>query len=138
MDTFTNHGVHGVTRSMKYEYITEHIIEAACKVHTTLGPGLLERPYLVCLRHEIIKKNLVVDAELTLPVHYDGIVIDIGYRLDLLVENVVIIEVKAVQQIAPIHKAQLLSYLKLSGKPVGLLINFHVDSLKHGIHRLVN
>ena len=123
---------------MKFEFISKNIIDAALKVHTALGPGLLEHPYLVCLKHELRRKDIRVESEVTLPIRYDGITIDIGYRLDLLVEDTLIVELKAVHQIAPIHRAQLLSYLKLSGKPVGLLMNFHLESLRDGIHRMVN
>jgi len=114
------------------------IIDSAIKVHTTLGPGLLESAYEACLKHELANKNLKVITQLTLPIIYDGITIDAGYRLDLLVEDSVIIELKAVEQLRPIHDAQLITYLKLSDKKLGLLINFNVTRLKYGIKRLVN
>ncbi len=123
---------------MEINRITEIIIQSACRVHTVLGPGLLERPYAVCLQHELLKQGMKALAEVTLPVSYDGVTIDIGYRLDLLVNDLVIVELKAVSQLSPIHKVQLLTYLKLSKKPVGLLLNFHVSSLKNGIVRLAN
>ena len=118
--------------------ITGAIITAAMKVHTALGPGLLESAYEACLLHELKKQGINVEAQIGLPVVYDGIKIDVGYRLDLLVEDAVIVELKAVEQLNAVHQAQLLSYLKLSGKRAGLLINFNVRHLKDGIKRLVN
>jgi len=118
--------------------ITGKIIGAACKVHTALGPGLLEEPYKQCLKHQLIKDGLKVFSEITLPVLHDGVCIDIGYRLDLIVEDTVIVELKSVQQLAPINKIQLLTYLRLSKKQLSLLINFNVQSLKQGIVRVVN
>ncbi len=114
------------------------IVDAAMKVHTALGPGLLESAYEVCLVHELRKRGLKVRPQVTLPVVYDGVEIDAGYRLDLLVEDAVIVELKAVANVLPIHEAQLLSYLKLSGCKLGLLINFHVLQLKDGIKRIVH
>ena len=99
---------------------------------------MLENTYAACLKHELTKHGLRAISEVALPVVYDGVTIDLGYRLDLLVEDTVIVELKAVSQIAPIHKMQLLTYLKLSRKPVGLLLNFNVNSMKNGIVRLVN
>lgn len=118
--------------------ITGIIIDAAMKVHSALGPGLLESAYEVCLKYELLKRSLVVESQLFLPVIYDGIKIDAGYRIDLLVENEIILELKAVEKVIPIHEAQLLSYLKLSNKQVGLLLNFNVLQLKDGITRVVN
>jgi len=123
---------------MELNEISYKIIGAAFKVHRALGPGLLEQPYQVCLAHEISKESLNVASEVALPVVYDGIQIDIGYRLDLFVEKTVIVELKSVERVAPIHRAQLLSYLKLSKMPLGLLINFNVLDLKGGITRLAN
>jgi len=111
------------------------VVDAAMKVHTALGPGLLESAYEACLKHELNKRGIKVLSQVTLPVVYDGEVIDAGYRLDLLVEDAVIVEVKAVEKVHPLHEAQLLSYLKLSGKKVGLLINFNVQRLVNGIKR---
>ena len=122
---------------MKENDLTRQIIGAAFKVHSNLGPGLLEQPYQVCLRHELLKQGMNALAEVGLPVVYDGVRIDIGYRLDLLVEDMVIVELKSVRHTAPIHRAQLLSYIKLSNKKVGLLINFNVLDLKRGIQRMV-
>jgi GxxExxY protein len=107
-------------------------------VHRTLGPGLLESTYEACLKYELEKRRLKIQSQVGLPVIYDGMKIDLGYRLDILVEDAVIIELKAVTMIIPLHEAQLLSYLKLSGKHLGLLINFNVTLLKDGITRRIN
>jgi GxxExxY protein len=117
--------------------ITQPILDAAYRVHSRLGPGLLERPYQVCLCHELRKKGLSHVVEKMLPVVYDGLTIELGYRLDILVEDAVIVEIKAIDAILPIHEAQLLTYLRLSKKRVGLLINFNVEHLKQGICRKV-
>ena len=109
-----------------------------CEFITVLGPGLLDGAYEVCFAHELRKRGLRVETQLPLPVSYDGVRVDLGYRLDLLVENEVVVELKAIETVLPVHKAQLLSYLRLGGKRLGLLINFHVDRLKDGITRLVN
>ncbi len=108
------------------------------KVHTALGPGPLENAHRACLTHELRRNGFKVQAEVLLPVHYDGITVDLGYRIDLLVEDQVVVELKAVEAMLPVHKAQLLSSLRLSNKRVGLLINFHTDRLKNGISRIVN
>lgn len=123
---------------MEINDLTGQIIDAAIKVHTALGPGLLESAYEACLAHELRKRGLKVDVQLELPIEYDGVRLDVGYRIDLLVNDAVIVELKAVSEIHPIHQAQLLSYLKLSKKKIGLLINFHVLRLKDGIKRLAN
>ena len=123
---------------MELNEITAAIIDSAMKVHSALGPGLLEHPYQACLKQELLQRGLSAYSGVVLPVEYDGIRIDLGYRLDLLVENQVIVELKSISQIAPIHRAQLLSYLKLSGNKVGLLLNFNVVHLKDGIIRLAN
>jgi GxxExxY protein len=122
---------------MEENLITGNIIDAALKVHSALGPGLLESAYEACLLHELNKRQLQAVTQVALPVRYDGMVIDLGYRVDLLVENKVIVELKAVEKLNPLHKAQLLSYLKLSGKQLGLLINFGELHLKDGIHRII-
>ncbi|HOX39458.1 MAG TPA: GxxExxY protein [Candidatus Brocadiia bacterium] len=114
------------------------VVDAALKVHTALGPGLLESAYEACLVHEPRKRGLNVQSQVHLPVEYDGVKIEAGYRTDLLVQDCVIVELKAVEKVIPIHEAQLLSYLKLSGIRVGLLINFNVIRLKDGIKRMVN
>lgn len=118
--------------------ITETIIGSAIRVHRALGPGLLESAYEACLTFEIAQAGLLVEQQKPLPVVYRDVHLDCGYRLDLVVEDQVVVELKSVDQVAPIHKAQLLSYLKLSHCHVGLLINFNVRVLKDGIHRLVN
>ena len=118
--------------------ISGEIVDAAMKVHTALGPGLLESAYEGCLKHELTKRGLKVLSQVTLPVIYDGVRIDVGYRIDLLVEDAVIVELKAVERLAPLNEAQLLSYLKLSGRKLGLLINFNVEHLKNGIKRIAN
>ena len=122
----------------KLNRITDSIIRAAIEVHRALGPGLLESAYEACLAFELAQQGLKVEQQKPLPVVYRGVKLDCGYRLDLLVEGAVIVEIKAVDRIAPIHEAQLLSYLRLSGCKVGLLLNFNVKVLKHGIRRLVN
>jgi GxxExxY protein len=122
---------------MEINEITSEIIGAAMKVHTALGPGLLEKAYEACLLHELRKRGFKVASQVELPVIYDGVHIDIGYRIDLLVEDLVIVELKAAEAITPVYEAQLISSLKLSGRPVGLLINFHVKHLRDGIKRFV-
>ena len=116
--------------------LTEVIIGAAIAVHRELGPGLLESAYEACLVYELETQGLRVERQKPLPLLYRGIRIDCGYRIDLLVEEQVIVELKAIEQVQPIHEAQLLSYLKLARLQVGLLINFNVRLLKDGIHRL--
>ncbi len=118
--------------------ITEAIIGAAINVHKTLGPGLLESAYEACLAYELTEKGLKIDQQKPLPVIYKDVHLDCGYRLDLLVEDKVIVEIKAVDQVLPIHKAQLLSYLKLSGCKIGLLINFNIKLLTDGVVRVIN
>ena len=118
--------------------ITKDIIAAAVRVHRALGPGLLESAYEACLFFELANHGLKVEQQKPLPVIYRGVKLDCGYRLDLFVEDTVIVEVKAVERLMPIHQAQLLSYLKLSMCKVGLLINFNVRVLKDGIRRVVN
>ncbi|MEZ4945392.1 MAG: GxxExxY protein [Cyclobacteriaceae bacterium] len=118
--------------------LTEKIIGCAMKVHTALGPGLLESAYQECLYFELKKAGFVVEKEKPLPLIYQEVKLDCGYRLDLLVEGQIIIEVKSVDKLADIHLAQVLTYLKLSGNRFGLLINFNVVRLKDGIKRVVN
>lgn len=117
--------------------ITEAIIGAAMKVHSALGPGLLEKAYQVCLAHELVKAGFNVRTEVELPVVYDGVRVELGYRIDLIVNDVVIVELKCAEKMIPVYEAQIISYLKLSGKRVGLLINFHVRHLKDGIKRFM-
>ena len=119
--------------------ITETIIGAAIEVHRNLGPGLLESAYRECLRYELLQRGFEALQEVSLPLKYKDIELDCGYRLDLLVNDAVIVEIKSVENLAPIHDAQILSYLKISGGKVGLLLNFNVKILKYGgIKRLAN
>jgi len=117
--------------------VARQIVDAAFAVHTALGPGLLESVYEVCLAHELRKRGLSVRQQVVLPVHYDGVRLDAGLRLDLLVNDTVIVEIKAVENLLPVHKAQALTYLKLTGCRLALLINFNVPVIKEGIHRIV-
>ena len=123
---------------MRENELSSFALNAALKVHTALGPGLLESAYEACLVHELRKLRLSVATQQCLPIAYDGIKIDAGYRLDVVIEELLILELKAIDTLAPIHTAQLLSYLKLSGKKLGLLMNFHVLHMKDGIKRVVN
>ncbi len=116
---------------------TGDVVDAAFKIHSALGPGLLESAYAACLAHELRVRGREVQTQLPLPIEYDGMRIDAGYRLDMLVDDIVVVELKAVAKILPIHHAQLLSYLKLSRRAAGLLINFHEVHLKDGIKRMV-
>jgi GxxExxY protein len=118
--------------------ITETIIGAAIQVHSTLGPGLLESAYVACLAYELEKKGLVVEQQKPVPLVYEAVKLECGYRMDLLVERSVVVEVKSVDALAPIHEAQTLSYLRLSGCKLALLINFNVTVLKDGIRRFIN
>lgn len=120
------------------DQITEKIIGSAIAVHKALGPGLLESAYEECLCFELAEAGLEFKRQVALPVVYKGVKLDCGYRMDVVVEESVIIETKAVERIVPVHEAQLLSYLKLTGIKVGLLLNFHVPVLKSGIKRIVN
>jgi len=122
----------------KEDTLSREIIGAAIEVHRQLGPGLLETAYEECLCHEFSIRNIVFERQKPLPIEYKQVKLDCGYRLDVVVENLVILELKAVHAIEPIHEAQLLTYLKLSGLKLGLLINFNVAVLKNGIKRIVN
>ena len=117
--------------------VSHHIITAAMRVHSALGPGLLESTYEACLAHELRKAGLKVEIQVGLPVVYDGIKLDLGYRIDMLVNDLVVVELKSVEEISRVHVAQVLSYMKLSKKQLGLIINFNVLRLKDGIKRLV-
>ena len=114
------------------------VVDSAMKVHSALGPGLLESAYHACLAHELRQRGVKVLTQVDLPVVYDGKRIDVGYRIDMLVEDSVVVELKTVKKVLRVHEAQLLSYLRLGGFRVGLLINFHVDRLKDGIRRMIN
>lgn len=117
--------------------VARQIVDAAFAVHKALGPGLLESVYEVCLGHELNKRGLRVERQVLVPVVYDGMRLDAGFRLDMLVQTEVVVEIKAVEALLPIHEAQVLTYLKLSGHRLGLLINFNVPIIKRGIRRLV-
>ena len=114
------------------------VVNSAMKIHSRFGPGLLESAYEACLTHELRRRGLRVASQVPLTIEYEGVKLDVGYRLDLLVENSLIVELKAVEQIRPIHIAQILSYIKIADLKLGLLINFNTVSLKDGIHRVVN
>lgn len=123
---------------MQVNDVTEQIIGAAIEVHRALGPGLLESAYEECVCHELGRRQLRFDRQIPLPVRYKDVRLDCGYRLDVLVEACVVVEIKAVESLEPIHEAQLLTYLKLGRWQVGLLINFNVPVLKQGVKRMVN
>jgi len=123
---------------MEIEEVARIIVDAAIKVHKTLGPGLLESAYQVCLAYELRKRGLRVECEVPLPVVYDGQYIDAGYRIDMIVEGMIVIENKTVERILPVHEAQLLTYLRLSGCRVGFVLNWNVALMKEGIKRMVN
>jgi GxxExxY protein len=118
------------------DLIAKDVVAAAYKIHTKLGPGLLESAYDACLAYELTKRGYQVERQKPQPVIYDGLEIEVGYRLDILVNGEVILELKSVEQVLPIHHAQLMTYLKLSGKTLGLLINFNVPVIKQGIRRV--
>jgi GxxExxY protein len=122
---------------MQLNDITHEILDSAYKVHTALGPGLLESAYRACLAYELRKKGLKVEEEKPLPLVYEDVKLDCGYRIDILVENQVVVELKTVETFTDVHTAQVLTYLKLSGNKVGLLLNFYTKSLKDGIKRLI-
>lgn len=126
---------HGDTESrskLLHEELTERVIGAAVEVHRALGPGLLESAYEECLCHEFHLRGISFERQRALPVEYKNIKLDCGYRLDLVVEDKVILEIKCVEHILPVHEAQLLTYLKMTGKRVGLILNFNIPVLTHG------
>ena len=125
---------------MKREFsvLSNKVIGAAIEVHKTLGPGLLESTYQQCLAHELKLQNINFEMEYPLPVNYKGIHLDCGYRIDLLIEREIILELKSVEQLKGIHEAQLLTYMKLANIKQGFLINFNVPLIKDGIQRIVN
>lgn len=122
----------------RLDAITDKIIGAAVQVHRTLGPGLLESAYRACLAFELSARGLAVAREVPLPLEYRGVRLECGYRVDLLVENSVVVEVKAIERLERVHSAQVLSYLRLVHRTVGLLINFNVPKLTMGLKRVVN
>jgi GxxExxY protein len=119
------------------DQVAKQVVDAAFSVHSSLGPGLLESVYEVCLAHELGKRGLKIERQIALPIIYDKLRLDAGLRFDALVEGCVVVELKAVERILPVHKAQILTYLKLSGHRLGLLINFNVPVIKNGIVRMV-
>ncbi len=123
---------------MEVNQVSGIVVDSAMRVHTALGPGLLESAYEACMVRELRKRGLRVETQVPIAVSYDGEKLDIGCRADLVVDGQVLIELKAVELVLPVHKAQLLSYLRLSGKQVGLLINFNVEHLRDGIKRVIN
>jgi len=123
---------------MEFEELTKKIIKCAIDVHTALGPGLLENAYKECLFYKLCKEGLYVEKEKPLPLVFEGITLDCGYRIDLLVENNIVIELKSVKKIEDIHLSQILTYMKMGKHKVGLIINFNVTLLKDGIRRVVN
>jgi len=127
----------GDTTSEEIERVAREIVDAAFKVHKALGPGLLESCYKVLMIYELRKRGLRVDVELPVPIYYDGIKFETGYRFDLLVEDLVIVEMKSVVEMIPLYKAQTLTYLRLLNKRLGLLINFNVELIKEGIKRVI-
>lgn len=134
-----NHGDTETRRKLLHENLTEQVIGAAIEVHRALGPGLLESAYEECLCHELRLRGLAFRRQVPLPVEFKGIHLDCGYRMDILVEDLVILELKCVEHVLPVHEAQLLTYLKMTGKRVGLIINFHVSALvRGGIIRKIN
>ena len=116
---------------------SREIVDGAMQVHRTLGPGLLESVYERCLAHELRSRGLLVDLQVSAPVKYEDLVIDAGFRMDMVVNGGIIIELKSVERLLPLHEAQLLTYLKLTGNPIGLLINFNTPRLKDGLRRLI-
>lgn len=126
----------GMYAGYAHSELTHQILRAAYEVHTTLGPGLLESAYETCLCHELSNRGLKVQRQVELPLVYKDLKLDGGFRIDILVNDAVLIELKAVEKLLPIHDAQVLTYLKLSGKEIGLLLNFNTISLKQGIKRL--
>lgn len=123
---------------MNENEISKIIVDACLKIHKTLGPGLLESVYEEALFYELGKRNLKCERQVTIPVIYENIKMDMGFRADIIVENKVIVEVKSVENTLPVHKKQLLTYLKLAGMKLGLLVNFNVELIKDGITRIVN
>ena len=123
---------------MNQEDVATIIIDAALKVHRSLGPGLFESAYQLCLAYELRQRGLQVECEVALPIIYEGIKIEAGYRIDMVIENQIIIENKTVEQLLPIHEAQIMTYMKLSKTQIGFLINWNVRLIKNGIKRIVS
>ena len=127
-----HHGDTEARSKLLYEDLTQRVIGAAIEVHRALGPGLLESAYEECLCHELYLRGIAFERQLPLPIDYKGVKLDCGYRLDLVVENVLILEIKCLEHVLPVHEAQLLTYLKMTGKRVGLILNFNVSTLTRG------
>lgn len=123
---------------MKFERLSQQVLSACFEVHTTLGPGLLESTYRRCLEKELLERGFTVVAEKPMPIQYKGMELDHGYRMDLLVNDTLVLELKAKDCLMDVDFAQTLTYLKLGNYPVGLLLNFHVKSMKEGIRRVIN
>jgi GxxExxY protein len=123
--------------SMEIEVLAKNVVDAGFRVHAALGPGLLESAFEHCLAYELVSRGCPARRQVALPVVYAGVKLDAGYRIDLLVGEAIIIEVKSVEALAPIHQAQLLTYLKLSGRRLGFLMNFNVPLFKQGLKRMV-
>lgn len=119
------------------EGVATELVDSAFKFHSTLGPGLLESVYEACLAHELHRRGISFERQVAMPVHYEGLNLDAGLRLDLVVAGQIVVECKAVESLLPVHKAQVLTYLKLSGHNLGFLINFNVPTLKEGLKRIV-
>lgn len=127
-----------MSRTRTENEIAKEVVDAAFKVHTSLGPGLLESVYEAILARELSSRGLTVSRQLPIPIHYDGLTFEEGFRADLIVDDLVIVELKSVEQLAPLHKKQLLTYLRLADKRLGLLINFGAPVIKEGIVRVAN
>jgi len=123
---------------MEENEVAKQIVDAAFHVHSEIGPGLFESVYEVILAHKLGKRGMSVERQKAVPIHYDGLVFDEGFRADIVVEDCVIVELKSIEKIAPVHKKQLLTYLRLTDKKLGLLINFGSALIKDGIFRIVN
>jgi GxxExxY protein len=127
-----HHGDTEARSKLLHEELTERVIGAAIEVHRALGPGLLESAYEECLCHELHLREITFERQLPFPVRYKNVSLDCGYRLDLVVEHVLVLEIKCVEHVLPVHEAQLLTYLKMTGKRVGLILNFNVPVLARG------
>jgi GxxExxY protein len=123
---------------MHINEISGAIVDAALRIHSELGPGLLESVYEVLLAHELKERGFDVERQVPVPIQYRGIRFEEGYRLDVLVNNLVVVEIKSIEEVLPVHKKQVLTYLRLKQKPLGILLNFNVDLMKHGITRIAN
>lgn len=126
------------TDRVALDRLTSSILAGAMKVHSVLGPALLESAYEACLSHELRRRGVQVATQVPMPLQYEGIQLELGYRLDLLVENLIVVEIKSISKLLPVHRAQVLSYLRFGGFPVGLLLNFGEQHLRNGIARYVN